>query len=79
MLRENQKIDTLREIVKLINHIHYMTTKSEYEALLEQSKYYLKQVDQLKVLAELKSIYEIDDNATNISIGSILNYVYSTK
>jgi hypothetical protein len=23
MLREDQKIDTLREIVKLINHIHY--------------------------------------------------------
>jgi len=47
--------------------------------MLEQRKYYLKQVDQLKVLAELKSIYEIDDNATNISIGSILNYVCSTK
>ncbi len=31
MLREDQKIDTLREIVKLINHIHFMTTKSEYE------------------------------------------------
>jgi hypothetical protein len=53
-----------------------MTTKAEFEAMIEQSKYYLRQVDQLKVLAELKSIYDIDDDATNISIGSILNHVF---
>ncbi len=44
--------------------------------MIEQIKYYLRLVDQLKVLAELKSIYEIDDNGTNISIGFILNYVF---
>jgi hypothetical protein len=76
MLREEQKIDSLREIVKLINHIHYMTTKAEFEAMIEQSKYYLRQVDQLKVLAELKSIYDINDDTTNTSIGSILNHVF---
>jgi len=40
MLREEQKIDSLREIVKLINHIHFMTTKAVFEAMIEQSKYY---------------------------------------
>jgi hypothetical protein len=65
MLREDQKIDTLREIVKLINNIHYMTTKAQFEAMIQQSKYYLRQVDQLKVLAELKSIYDINDEAKN--------------
>jgi len=42
-----------------------MTTKAEFEAMIQQSKYYLRQVDQLKVLAELKSIYDINDEATN--------------
>jgi hypothetical protein len=73
MLREDQKIDTLREIMELINRIHYMTTKVEFESMIEESKYYLKRCNQLKVLSKLKSIYDINDDATNTSIGSILN------
>ena len=76
MLREDQKEDTLIEIVILINYIHYMTTKFAYEFMIDQiSKYYLKQANQLKVLAEFNSIYEIDINDTH-SIGYILNYVF---
>lgn len=37
MLREDQKIDTLREIVKLINHIHYMTTKVKVNTTQDKS------------------------------------------
>ncbi len=76
MLREDQKIDTLREIMELINRIHYMTTKVEFESMIEESKYYLKRCNQLNVLSKLKSIYDINDDATNTSIGSILNHVF---
>jgi hypothetical protein len=76
MLREDQKTDTLREIMELINRIHYMTTKVEYESMIEESKYYLKQCDQLKVLSKLKTIYDMNDDVKDTSIGSILNYVF---
>lgn len=61
MLREDQKKETLREIKKLINHIHYMTTK--FDVMIDQGKYYLQQVNQSKVLADL-------------NIGYLLNYVF---
>ena len=38
MLRDYQKKETLRELTNLINVIHYMTTKSEYESMIDQSK-----------------------------------------
>jgi hypothetical protein len=76
MLREDQKTDTLREIMELINRIHYMTTKEEYESMINESKYYLKQCDQLKVLSKLKTIYDMNDDVTDTSIGSILNHVF---
>jgi hypothetical protein len=75
-LREDQKKDTLKEIMDLINRIHYMTTKAEYESMIEESKYYLKQCEQVKVLSRLKTTYDINDDVKDTSIGSILNYVF---
>ena len=52
-----------------------MTTKSEYESMIDQCKFYTQQVNQSKALVELNGIYGMTNTNTR-GIGFILNYVF---